>query len=807
MPAPPFAADWRFHRASRPTGSRRLSAPSVAVGCVPAQSCIRSLRRLLIQSASGVVRLADQAWLPPGFPAGDSGGGGCFLRSQETKGGPHASQACSRLSGQPSRRSAVRGPRPGWRCWAWRWLAAPSSAGAGVDFSGASEFGTKVFFETDEQLAATDTDSSTDVYERSGGATTQVSQGAINGNGANDVLWIGASSDGTKVFFQTSERLAATDTDSNTDVYQRSGGGYDAGLDQHRRHGERANNATFDGASDDGTKVFFTTNEQLAATDTDSSFDVYQRSGGVTTQVSTNTAGTANGGERRHLRRRLERRLQGLLRDHRAAGRHRHRLELRRLRALRRVTTQVSTNTAGTANGANTAVLPRRLGADGSKVFFETDEQLAATDTDSSFDVYQRSGGVTTQVSTNTAGTANAANSAGFDGASSDGSKVFFETDEQLAASDTDSSLDVYQRSGGVTTQVSTNTAGTANGANQRLLQGRLERRHDGLLPHRRAAGRRRHRRGHRCLPALRGATAQISTNNLGTGSGASECCLRRRASDCRHARLLRDRRAAGRRRHRLGHRHLPSATAGRRTQVSTNTAGTTTAGGVATFRGAFERRREGLLSRPTERLTDTDTDSVTDLYERSGGAPRSSCRLKETAQHDDRLRSIRVTGDPTPTFSFSSDEPSTFECRGWRFAQPPAPRPSPPACSPTDPTASRFAPPTSPPTPIRPRRRAASRSTPPHPDTVAPNTKITKLSVNSTKHKATVRFKGTDPAPSSLPLHFKCKIDKKPFTACSSPKTYKHLKVGKHKFRVKARDAAGNVDLTPAVKGFRIKP
>jgi hypothetical protein len=92
-------------------------------------------------------------------------------------------------------------------------------------------------------------------------------------------------------------------------------------------------------------------------------------------------------------------------------------------------------------------------------------------------------------------------------------------------------------------------------------------------------------------------------------------------------------------------------------------------------------------------------------------------------------------------------------------------------------------------------------------PDTTPPTTSITKLTVNSAKHKAIVRFRGTDPAPSSLPLDFKCKIDKKPYGACSSPKTYRHLKVGKHKFRVKARDAAGNLDLTPAVKRFRIKP
>jgi hypothetical protein len=31
------------------------------------------------------------------------------------------------------------------------------------------------------------------------------------------------------------------------------------------------------------------------------------------------------------------------------------------------------------------------------------------------------------------------------------------------------------------------------------------------------------------------------------------------------------------------------------------------------------------------------------------------------------------------------------------------------------------------------------------------------------------------------------CKIDGKPYKQCSSPKTYKHLKDGKHRFRVKA--------------------
>ena len=52
----------------------------------------------------------------------------------------------------------------------------------------------------------------------------------------------------------------------------------------------------------------------------------------------------------------------------------------------------------------------------------------------------------------------------------------------------------------------------------------------------------------------------------------------------------------------------------------------------------------------------------------------------------------------------------------------------------------------------------------------------------------------------------FSCKLDKKRFRPCTSPKTYKKLELGRHVFRVKARDRAGNLDATPAVKRFKIK-
>lgn len=51
----------------------------------------------------------------------------------------------------------------------------------------------------------------------------------------------------------------------------------------------------------------------------------------------------------------------------------------------------------------------------------------------------------------------------------------------------------------------------------------------------------------------------------------------------------------------------------------------------------------------------------------------------------------------------------------------------------------------------------------------------------------------------------FECKLDRRPYAACASPKTLR-LKVGKHVFRVRGIDAAGNADGTPAKASIRIK-
>lgn len=84
--------------------------------------------------------------------------------------------------------------------------------------------------------------------------------------------------------------------------------------------------------------------------------------------------------------------------------------------------------------------------------------------------------------------------------------------------------------------------------------------------------------------------------------------------------------------------------------------------------------------------------------------------------------------------------------------------------------------------------------------DKTAPQTTILKKKVKG----RTAKFKFVSSEAGST---FECKLDKKKFKPCRSPKKYKRLKPGKHVFQVRAIDAAGNRDKTPATRRFRIRP
>lgn len=87
--------------------------------------------------------------------------------------------------------------------------------------------------------------------------------------------------------------------------------------------------------------------------------------------------------------------------------------------------------------------------------------------------------------------------------------------------------------------------------------------------------------------------------------------------------------------------------------------------------------------------------------------------------------------------------------------------------------------------------------------DTVKPRTFVTNVSVNSRRRRARIRFRGTDNR--AGPITFQCKIDGNLYSGCQSPKVYRRLSVGRHVFRVRARDAAGNIDATAVRRVFRV--
>ena len=92
----------------------------------------------------------------------------------------------------------------------------------------------------------------------------------------------------------------------------------------------------------------------------------------------------------------------------------------------------------------------------------------------------------------------------------------------------------------------------------------------------------------------------------------------------------------------------------------------------------------------------------------------------------------------------------------------------------------------------------------PPPKDRKPPRTKLlrhpTKLLRVAPRHRKLVSFRFA----ASETSRFRCKLDRKPYASCSSPRKYRVL-VGRHVFRLFAIDAAGNRDRTPAVFVFRV--
>ena len=96
----------------------------------------------------------------------------------------------------------------------------------------------------------------------------------------------------------------------------------------------------------------------------------------------------------------------------------------------------------------------------------------------------------------------------------------------------------------------------------------------------------------------------------------------------------------------------------------------------------------------------------------------------------------------------------------------------------------------------------------PPTADQTPPETLIVKTPLDSEKTKAKLKFTSNEPG-STFECALKGKgVDKdlKQFKPCDSGKAkYKNLEPGKKKFQVRATDAAGNVDPTPAKAKWKV--
>jgi hypothetical protein len=584
-------------------------------------------------------------------------------------------------------------------------LVAPAVSAASGTFADASSDGSKVVIYTTQQMINADTDGSQDLYQRAGTATNRLSQGLINGNGAFDATYGGASTDGSSVFFTTSEPLLSSDTDTSQDVYVRAGG-TTAQVSQGQVNGNGAFDSFFAGASDNGSTVFFYTDEPLVSGDTDSSYDLYQRSGGVTDQVSQGLingngafgaffAGASSDGSKVFFY--TDEPLVSGDTDtsqdiyQRSAG-----------------TTDLVSQGQINGNGAFDAVF-ERASSDGSTVFFSTFEKLVSGgvgDTDSSRDIYARSGGATSLVSQGQIN-GNGAFNATFADASSDGSSVFFSSAEKLGTGDTDSSQDYYVRSGGATNRVS-----------QGLINGN---------------------------GAFSVADLRVSTDGLRAFFTTTEKLV---SGDTDNSRDVYERSGG-------------TTTRVSQGQINGNGAAPADLAGISTDGlRVFFTTSEGLVS--------GDIDSgFDDIYERSSGA------TTQVSQGQ-----INGNGDFHAEFAGSTDDGSIvfFQSEGQLTS------------TDADDASDVF-------------QRSGGTTTLVSVEKKPPDTTLNS-GPSGTVNDPTPTFTATSSEPGSS---FECKVDSGAYVACGSPYNTPHLGDGSHTVRLRAKDAAGNLDPTPSVRSFSV--
>jgi hypothetical protein len=322
-----------------------------------------------------------------------------------------------------------------------------SPGNSSSSFVAGSDDGRKVLFATNQSLVPEDQDDQGDIYQREGGRLTLITGAEFAFDIPATATFVAATPDLSHIVWRTDESLTFDDFDNGgSDLYERVNGQIRLVTAPDLPVFSSFNPILFAGMSQDGEHIVFQTNEGLSIGDFDGVDDVYESTGGSVRLLSPGTSDPVS--------------YKGMSTD----GTH----------VFMTTTSQAAGDTDDqpdvfeNVDGAGmTLVTPGTAdpvdwagaSGDGTHVYFQTTESLnAVLDTDSSKDVYQRAGGVTTLVSTSaTAG--NGDFDANFQRASADGSSVLFTTAEAMDPADTDEDIgpfdDLYLRSGGTTALIS----------------------------------------------------------------------------------------------------------------------------------------------------------------------------------------------------------------------------------------------------------------------------------------------------------------------------------------------------------------
>ena len=323
--------------------------------------------------------------------------------------------------------------------------------------------GSRIYFTTNERLIEADGDEGgTDVYARIGEQVLQVSRGATEAV-PDQVNFDDATADGSRAWFGTYERLVPEDEDDWYDIYEWNGVQGEVELvstgpldTPDVEAGDE--DMDYEDATPDGTQVFFNTRLALTADDTDEDRDVYRRAGGETTLVTPDPVvddGTF---------------VEVGVYDVSADG----------TRVYINTTVGLVTGdddgvtdfyvltdgeptllTPGTGYGGEELAYEGRTGG-GARVYFSTPERLVDADTDASIDVYEYANGQTSLLSTGPE-----AEGGNFEvllsAFTNDGSRLILRTDEALTGDDGDENRDLYVRENGALTLLSDKGEGSVS--------------------------------------------------------------------------------------------------------------------------------------------------------------------------------------------------------------------------------------------------------------------------------------------------------------------------------------------------------